>query len=222
MIIFTKDAQYLTKKLSKLAKFSTQQEKMGLLVDTDKPLSDILNELSPVVAINENEAKIMLFKLREISVSDIAEFMITCGSCKAMTEYQVPVNEFIDLTGNFYIDDKLLPKGYFNSIEDIINTTDIDNLSLKLYNEIEDKIKEQNRAIFPEVTRNCRKCENTIELDFSIREHFSKSTPAGIYQDYVDISIFSHNGKLDIDSMWPFEREIFVSLFKDYQNKSQE
>ena len=196
---------------------------MGLLVDDNKPFAAVLKELSDIEPLNETEAELMLFKLREISVSDIAEFMITCGQCQAMTEYNVEIEEFFDLGETFTVAGEVLPKGYFENIEEIINTNiDLDEIPLKIYNDIESVIKKQNNSIFPIVTRHCRKCNNPIELELDIRTNFSKSTPAGIYQDYVDISIFSHNGKLDIDSMWPFEREIFVSLIKDYQTKLQE
>ena len=47
------------------------------------------------------------------------------------------------------------------------------------------------------------------------KDTISKSTTTKIFKEYLDISYYTNNSKLDIDSMYPFEREVTLSLLAE-------
>lgn len=213
----------LEQKLNKLKRFNTLQEKNALLVEDEKPIYDVVSELTDQIPENELEANMFLLKLREISVSDTIDMIITCPHCGALNDNSISLENFININSPKIFKDSSgksikLPIGCFNSVEDIINNKEAERLTLKEYNEIEKLLIEQNNDFLGEAVVSCRICKKDMKVEINPRINFSKSSLSSIFQEYVDISIFSNNGKLDIDSLYPFEREIFVSLIKDKIN----
>jgi len=223
MELFTKPDLYLPNKLDGLTRFNSRQEKDALLVDDDKPLSDIVKVLTDVTPLNETEAGIILLQLRANSVTDLVEYIVTCSECNAMSDFNISISEFINLKSEFYIHTEegefLLPIGVFESASEVINSLYLDVCSIKTIKHIEQVIEEQNKFILNNVTRECKKCSNKIEFELDPRENFSKSTTSSIYQDYVDITLHTNNGFNDIDNLYPFEREIVISLVEKHQKE---
>lgn len=221
---------FLNQRMEQLVRIKTWQEKEALLVDDNSDLSTFLKPLLPkgMLPINDLEADAFILKIRELSISDQFEYISTCIECQAMNEYKPTVSSYLNLNleetktsftislGTF-----TLPQGLFTNPESIINTTQLEEMSIGDYNAIEKAIFEQNGRILRYTDiGNCRKCGTGALLDVEPRESFSISTLSGLYKDYVNISAFTSNSKLDIDDLYPFEREIYNSLL-DEKTKEQ-
>ncbi len=202
---------YFEDKLNSLKRYTTKQEKEVLLAEDDTSLIDILALLSDVVPINEYEATALLFKIREISVSDLIEFTHECKSCEYMNILNIEINSLFNLEKNYDF-----PVGLFTTVDDIINTKESDDIILKDYNKLQDDIIEQSGKIFnPIVKSACKKCGFLNQIGISPKSVLSKSSASSIYKEYVDISFYTNNSKNDIDTLYPFEREIFINLIQE-------
>ncbi len=201
----------LDERTENLRKYTSGQERNALLIDEDKPLEDVLSELSDVKIEREGETSYFILKLREISVSDVVEMLVTCQECQTLNEKQIKISEFIN-DEEYKFKGETLPRGFFTEPEEVINTDDLENLSWNDYTDLENLIRDQTVSMFRPATRSCRKCNNELNFFLNPRDAFSKSSIKSIFQEYTDISMYSHNGKLDIDSMYPFERAVMLSL----------
>jgi hypothetical protein len=206
---------FLQMRLNSLKRFKTKQELNALLVSDDDPVETLLAELTDIVPINEAEAYAFLLKLREISGGEDIEFIITCPNCTTMNNPRLPI-EVCFVFDDYIWNDQVLPKGMFTSPDSIINSTELDNISLRDYNKLTEILYEQADNMLKLTHKTpCRKCRQHLDIFVDPRKVFSKTNLSGIYQDYINISMFSHNGKLDIDELYPFEREIFQSLIEE-------
>ncbi len=203
---------HLKNRLNELKKFSSKQEIAGLLVEDDESILEIVKELTNISPVNEEEAVMFLLKLREISVDDTMESIISCTHCNTMNQLQLEMSEFINYDTKFTFNDNVLPKGIFKTASDIINNRDLDKLSFKEYGELDEIIKKQNASFFVDTNRVCRKCKKNIPISIDPRKSFSKSNLTNVYKEYTTLMMMTNNGKLDIDSMYPFERALFLSI----------
>jgi hypothetical protein len=214
-INFLVPVDFLKERLNSLKKFSTELEKESLFVDDDEDIREILKIFTDVVPINDLEAEALLLKLREISVGDEIEYIVTCHHCKMMNNIVVLTSDFYDLKPVEY-KGNVIPVGLFSSIDTIINNEEMEKLNVAQYSELDDFIKERNSKVFTkESIKRCRKCGGSISIIIDPRSVYTKSTLADIYKDYVNITMFTNSGKLDVDSLYPFEREIFNNLIAD-------
>ena len=198
-------------RLDSLEPYTTKQEKAILLLDDDKPLSDMLSIISDIKPLNDYDTIALLFKYREISVSDIIEATQECPFCKFNNPVQIEIKEFF----NF---EKLYdaPVGLFATIDDVINSNIADEIILKEYDQINENILEQTKHTFkPVVERTCIKCKKTFDVGVNPKQIMSKSNPSAIFKEYLDLSYFTANSVLDIDTMFPYEREIYLNILKD-------
>jgi hypothetical protein len=224
-IKFTKERNYLQNKLKKLPRYCTSQEKEVLLIDeSESTYADYLDILLPnlpenLKPINEIEEMLYLIYLRSNSVSDIISGIVECPSCKQLNDYNIETDDMINLEYNYSdtFDDfeDNFPIGVFTCINQIINKKEQNKIIVKDYNKIQSKIQEQNEKIF-NIHRNikCRKCSENIDIVINPKMILSKLSLVGIYEEYMLLSYYSHNSKLDIDSMYPFERELIIGLLK--------
>ncbi len=207
---YKKSKTWYQDRLDNLKRYTTKQEKEFLLLEDDVPLIDKLKTLTDTKPLNELDAMALMFKLREISVSNIIEIQQECH-CGSVNAYNIDTNDFF----NFDFEDGI-PLGVFESINDIINTKITDKLILKEYNKIQEKIVKNAQKVFsPVVKKQCKKCKDELEVMVNPNQIISKSSPASIYQDYLSLSYYSNFSKLDTDSMYPFEREIFLKLLSE-------
>jgi hypothetical protein len=215
---FTKDEHYLFKKLQRLSRYTTFQEKEALLLDEDEtPLNKYIEILAPdlppdLKPINELEEVAYLIKLREISVSDLINGIVECPSCKTINDYNIETKDLI-----VDIDDgnNNIPIGLFTDVDQIINNNEADELILKDYNYLLEKINENNEKILKlNQPVNCRVCGHQINIVVNPKLILSKLSLVALYEEYMLLSYYSHNSKTDIDSMYPFEREVILNLLK--------
>lgn len=216
---FLKEQDYLKKKFKKLKKYTTFQEKEVLLMEDDATFTEILAVLSDVEPLNETEAAALILKLREISVSDLLSVIQECKSCNQMNSFEIEIEEFFDLTPIPDYPD--FPIGIFHNIYDVINTTTYDNLILSECNNLKKILEEQaNKVFVPFTTKRCRVCGTNIKVGINPKDAISKSGTANIYTEYLTLSYYTHMTKLDVDSMFPYERELFLNLLKEKLKES--
>ncbi len=215
MIEFLVPLDFLESRLKELKMITSAQERNALMVDDNKSDSELLEKLTDLVPINDLEAQAFLIKIRETSVQDQIEYIVNCSECGTMNSLKIDTSDCIDLSPSYY-NDQQFPVGVFTSLDSIINNEVIDKISIRDYQELENIMKKQNEQIVKKLhTKHCRKCRNEIDIFIDPRAIFTKSTLSSIYSDYVNISMYSNNGKLDIDSLYPFEREIYNSMITD-------
>ena len=131
-IKFTKERNYLEKRLENLKRFNSRQEKDSLLSEdnTSTGLAKILSNITPD---NKKEAYAFITELRKISVSDIIDLMVTCPHCKQINNFNVDVDEFLNLDEQYSFRNQAVPVGLFENPEDIINIADIESMSVRIY-----------------------------------------------------------------------------------------
>ncbi len=208
---YLKSKNFLEDKLNSLKKYTTYQEKEALLLEDDASFSETVAILSDITPINELEAVAMIFKLREISVSDIIELTQTCPHCNYPDIHQIEIKEFFNFKSTLDI-----PIGLFENIDDIINTSYTNDLILSEYIRIEEELEQQNTKVFrPYVFKYCKRCSSQLKFDVHPKSIISKSGPSNIFKEYMNLTFYSSMNKKDVDDMFPYEREIFLNLLKE-------
>ena len=206
--------------LESVSPYNTLQEKNAVLLTLDnntKTPLDFANalEISPKPS-NNLEAVAMIFQARKKSVGEDISITMTCNDCKFMSVYPINIDSLF-FRGNLHTD---IP---IKIVEDIFEIDlDIDDLSLEEANILEDKIHENNKNIFsPIVNIQCRKCQKVNTLRIKYQDILSKFTIKNIYEQYLDITRFTSMNKKDVDDMPPYEREIFIGLIQEKENKNE-
>jgi len=204
--MFKLSKNYLLEKARKLKPYTSKQEKEVLLADDLTP-HEALAMLSPVTAMNEYEAMYLLMKLREQSVSDVAEGMIDCTTCSAMNEFQLDILPKTDLDGS-------IPIGIFEKLSDFIED---DDLSILECNRLQKIMKSNNEKLLNlarEITCRVPSCNAKITVNLNPLQILSKSSLGSIYQEYYQFGKFLHYSNRDVDVLLPFERSLLFSLMK--------
>ncbi len=212
MYNFKVNKNFLKDRLEEIPPYTSFKEKEGLLQDdiTLTEMFDILCPDSKVKPLNEIEAGAFLLKSREISISDTIEGLIEC-SCGAINNFSIEIKSLFDFNINSNINE--IPVGLFETVEEVINNSD--ELSLKDYNNFQDKIHENNKKILKvEVKNICRVCKKDITSVINPIDYISKTSVAGIYDEYFSLTFYTNMTKQDIDNMYPFERGLFLGLLK--------
>lgn len=213
---FNKSKDWFKNRLKSLKPYTSKQEMEFLLLDDeDLTYTKILSVLSDIEPLSDFEAAALLFKLREISVSDLIETTKSCEHCKFMDLYNIEIQEFFNLNyKSSEIED--LPLGLFTKNEDVISKKKSNKLILKDYILLEKEIFKQSSEVFKlSVERKCKKCNNINIIWINPKQILSKSSHSKIFKEYTDISYYTHNSKLDIDSMYPFHREVVINLINE-------
>ena len=207
---FKLPGSYLPDKLKELKRYTTKQEKEALLEEDETP-SSILKALSGLEAMNTLEASAMIFRLRDISVSDLYSGIIECPKCKAMNQFNIEGSDII----SFDNVNTEIPIGLFEQLSDFIQKKDLDKLILKDYIRYEEIMEENNSSILnlsPEST--CRSCGFSIPVHLSPIEIFSKLTLSQLYQEIFLFGFYLHYSAEDVEHLYPFERDIIAKLLK--------
>ncbi len=213
---FNKSNVWFKERLKNLRPYTSKQEMEFLLLDDeDVNYTKILSVLSDIEPLNEYEAIAFLFKLREISVSDLIELTKPCDHCKFMDLYNIEIKEFFNLTYKS-TEVENLPLGIFSKNEDVISNKKANKLILKDYILLEKEITKQTSEVFKlSVERKCKKCNEINTIWINPKQILSKSSHSRIFKEYTDISYYTHNSKLDIDTMYPFHREVVINLINE-------
>lgn len=208
--------------------YTTAQEKELLLLGTiSEPNLDNALEIcgvtKDVLSILSTDEKVaMLYKHREISVSDEVHLKFKCKHCESANENNLSIGGTI-IPGN--VTNELLKECYKVLTEDNFQDfvkVDIDDLDI---NEYEKLFEEAQRTITKFDFRKpilCQKCGGTnhvrIDNPEFVVDNMSEDSLMSIYQTYNDLSFHGKYTKQDIDTLYPFERTILISLL----NKTRE
>jgi hypothetical protein len=219
--------EYSGKKFN-IAPFTTSQEKELLLLGTiSEPNLDNALEIcgvdpSDLLALTSDEKIAMLYKYREISVGDEIHLKFKCKHCDSANENTLSISDTI-ISGN--VTNELI-KDQFKKLtednfQDFLNVN-IDDLELDQYEKL---YKEAQNTITKFDFRKpilCQKCsqQNHIRIDKPefVVDNMSEDSLMSIYQTYNDLTFFGKYTKQDIDTLYPFERTILISLL----NKTRE
>lgn len=211
-----------------LMPFNTAQEKNLLLLpllssyDIDEALRICLVPDDVINVITEDEKYAMLFKLRELSVGDDINLKFKCNHCGSSNENTLSISNIIVqplITNPNIIDNfKDLTEDNF---QEFVNV-DVNNLDIEEYDALFKETKESittfnfNKMI---ICQHCGK-QNLVKInkpEFVI-DNMSEDSLTSLYQTYNDLIFFGKYTKQDIDSLYPFERLILISLL----NKTRE
>ena len=200
--------------LESVPKYKTHQEKDASILVLDKNIDILkLKELLNLKGTNLNEIIAMIFQSRKISVSEIIDITVNCN-CNNVLFKEVDINDLF-FNGDLHTD---IPIKIVTTSEDILDL--YDDISLLEFEEIEKKFSDNNKSIFnPVVELKCPKCNSTIKTNINFKDIISKFTIKNIFEQYVDITTFTNMNKKDVDDMAPFEREIFIGIIQDKENK---
>jgi len=172
---------------------------------------------STIDNLTKEEKIAMLYKYRAISVGEEIHLNFTCAHCKTHSENVINVENVVIGTSKSTAENI---KDMFcvvtdDNITDFIDC-DVDDMDLDEYEEFTDKLKESVTRFDFEKPIICQQCTktNTISIDDPefIIGNMSDETLNTLYQTYNDLVFYGKYSKLDVDSFYPFERTIFVSL----------
>ena len=221
----------------KIEPYTVAQEKELLFLDTYYPEynDDILDAALDILKLDSkiysklshDEKVILLYKYREVSVDEKFAIQCVCPSCKMPIETEVSVTNIVnkaELKSEFVRDLKRLPENeedFQNNF--LINYEDLD---IDTYENIYENIsKYQTTNNFIRKFK-CLACshESYINLNSNkmVISSLSESSIESIYNFYENLIFTGKWSKQDIDSLLPFERVIFSSLYNESVKKHNE
>ena len=221
----------------KIEPYTVAQEKELLFLDTYYPEynDDILDAALDILKLDSkiysklshDEKVILLYKYREVSVDEKFAIQCVCPSCKMPIETEVNITNIVkkaELKSDFVRDLKRLPENeedFQNNF--LINYEDLD---IDTYENIYENIsKYQTTNNFIRKFK-CLSCshESYINLNSNkmVISSLSESSIESIYNFYENLIFTGKWSKKDIDSLLPFERVIFSSLYNESVKKHNE
>jgi hypothetical protein len=222
------NVQYSNKKF-KLFPYNTNQEKdLLLLVNFENYTLDDALEIcglseNIIQTLSRDEKIFLLLKYRSISVGDDLNLKFACSHCGTGNSNILTIGDMLvpPKENHEYIIDKF-KEVTDDNIQDFL-LINIDDLELdeycKVFKEVQNSITKFNFS-FPVTCQKCKK-DNLINLnkgDEFIIDNMSEETLSSIYKLYNDLVFNSNYTKQDIDTMYPFERQILINLL----NKTRE
>ena len=221
----------------KIEPYTVAQEKELLFLDTYYPEynDDILDAALDILKVDSkiysklshDEKVILLYKYREVSVDEKFAIQCVCPSCKMPIETEINITNIVkraELKSDFVRDLKRLPENeedFQNNF--LINYEDLD---IDTYENIYENIsKYQTTNNFIRKFK-CLSCshESYINLNSNkmVISSLSESSIESIYNFYENLIFTGKWSKKDIDSLLPFERVIFSSLYNESVKKHNE
>lgn len=225
--MFTVDFKYSGKTI-KIKPYNTDQEKNFLLLDSLGTPS-VENALmicgfteKDLETFSEHECIALLIKLREISVGEKINIKFKCKECGSPNENELDITNII--TSSNITDDRItdqfkpLTEDNFNDFVDV----DVEELDIDVYEELYEKTKEsitKFNFVKPVVCLKCSK-KNWVKVNDIkfLLDNLSEDSLLSIYQTYNDLTFYGRYTKQDVDTLYPFERSILISLL----NKTRE
>ena len=197
--------------------YNTFQEKNAIIESMKEESSPITiaKELG-LYPRNNLEAEAEIFLARRISVGELIEISYSCGKCGHFNMSNVLIDDLFFQNGT-----DVIGKPY-RLVEDILDLDDdqIENLSIDEYNDLEVQIYKNNLNIFNnKVKVKCRSCGFEEEVAIDYKSIISKFNIKNIYEQYLDITTYGGMTKSDVDTLYPFEREILLGIIQERENK---
>lgn len=187
-------------------------------------INDTLLNINDIIKLSESEKIYIIFELRNISVSEVFSFIKKCDNCNNKFDFDINLENVL-IEGNIkdYKNIKLK-----NIISDDINDfsdMDLEELDINLYDELIYYIENnKTRFDFSSIV-TCPYCETKKEINIKkdvILENLSEDTVLNFYKTISSMIYFGKYSKLDIDSMIPFERSIYLGLLNEQIKKDKE
>lgn len=221
----------------KIEPYTVAQEKELLFLDTYYPEynDDILDAALDILKVDSklysklshDEKVILLYKYREVSVDEKFAIQCVCPSCGMPIETEVSITNIVnkaELKSDFVRDLKRLPKDekdFQNNF--LINYEDLD---IDTYENIYENIsKYQTTNNFIRKFK-CLSCSHELYINLNsnkmVISSLSESSIESIYNFYENLIFTGKWSKKDIDSLLPFERVIFSSLYNESVKKHNE
>lgn len=221
----------------KIEPYTVAQEKELLFLDTYYPEynDDILDAALDILKVDSklysklshDEKVILLYKYREVSVDEKFAIQCVCPACKMPIETEVSITNIVnkaELKSDFVRDLKRLPENeedFQNNF--LINYEDLD---IDTYENIYENISKYQTTINFIRKFKCLACshESYINLNSNkmVISSLSESSIESIYNFYENLIFTGKWSKRDIDSLLPFERVIFSSLYNESVEKHNE
>jgi hypothetical protein len=222
-----KPIQDYKKYLESVSSYNTAGEKNALIkILGDFDIFEICNilNITPKPS-NELEGIAFLFQSRKKSVSESIDLTLKC-KCGHSDFYVIGIDDL------FFRGDEpelieILPFGLINDLDDIKNLDSksfdiISDMNLDEFNKLEESILKNNKYIFdPSFKIPCKKCKQDIYSIIEYKNIISKFPIKNIFEQYLDITQFTNMNKQDVDNMLPFEREIFINMIQERENKKE-
>lgn len=221
----------------KIEPYTVAQEKELLFLDTYYPEydDDILDAALDILKLDSkiysklshDEKVILLYKYREVSVDEKFAIQCVCPSCKMPIETEVSVTNIVkraELKSEFVRDLKRLPENeedFQNNF--LINYEDLD---IDTYENIYENISKYQTVNDFIRKFKCLSCSHESYIDLNsnkmVISSLSESSIESIYNFYENLIFTGKWSKKDIDSLLPFERVIFSSLYNESVKKHNE
>lgn len=200
--------------------YRTHQEKDILLLssfnvdDIDKVL-EVLN-FKTEYALSDDEKKLILYKHREISIGDEVNTKFKCKECGQGNETTITASGFIiDSIRNDGDVRKINKEVLDENLHEFVDI-DVDELDILDFDILKNRVQENQIKIDFIKKNECLKCKAEHLFDIGqtkyIIEIMSEDDLMSLYKTYSSMIYFGHFTKSDIDSMYPFERSVFVGL----------
>ena len=223
------DFSYGSKTFDLMPFTSKQQKLLGLYTAlTQEP--DLFKGLKilgfDATGLSENEQYVIAYKLKEISVGETTDIRLTCTSCHKKQDATIVIT---DIVSEPKIKDSNVKDLYKDFTEEDINLyTDVatSELYLSQYDEfktyIQDRICKFNfiHEVKCPLCGAINRC-NVKDVTFCLNA-LTNGSFRSIYQQYNDLIYYSHYTVTDIDGMFPFEREIAISMLMETMKRENE
>ena len=176
-----------------------------------------------VETLNRREMIGLLFKIRAMSIGEEINIKFKCKHCNKSSDTKINIDNLMTISPN-YEDDHEINDAFINVLPSTINEfmdIDVDELDLDELDTVLERIK-RHAVVFDFMKiYKCEYCfkDNLIPLEFmtdqKLIQYLSDSTANQLYKDYNSLVYYTKYSKLDIDSMYPFEREILTGLLNN-------
>lgn len=221
----------------KIEPYTVAQEKELLFLDTYYPEydDDILDAALDILKLDSkiysklshDEKVILLYKYREVSVDEKFAIRCVCSSCGMPIETEVSVSNIVnraELKSEFVRDLKRLPEDEEDFQKNFL--TKYEDLDIDIYENIYENISKYQTVNNFIRKFKCLSCSHESYIDLNsnkmVISSLSEASIESIYNFYENLIFTGKWSKKDIDSLLPFERVIFSSLYNESVKKHNE
>lgn len=221
----------------KIEPYTVAQEKELLFLDTYYPEydDDILDAALDILKLDSkiysklshDEKVILLYKYREVSVDEKFAIHCVCSSCGMPIETEVSVSNIVnraELKSEFVRDLKCLPEDEEDFQKNFL--TKYEDLDIDIYENIYENISKYQTVNNFIRKFKCLSCSHESYIDLNsnkmVISSLSEASIESIYNFYENLIFTGKWSKKDIDSLLPFERVIFSSLYNESVKKHNE
>ena len=222
----------------KIEPYTVAQEKELLFLETYYPEfdDDILDAALDILKLDSkiysklshDEKVILLYKYREVSVDEKFSIHCVCSACGMPIETEVSITNIVNraqLKSEFVKDLKRLPEDE-KDFQNNFLTKNYEDLDIDTYESIYENISKYQTANDFIRKFKCMSCGHEAYINLNsnktVISSLSEASIESIYNFYENLIFTGKWSKKDIDSLLPFERVIFNSLYNESVKKHNE